>query len=275
MFDIKGLTLRKIVASASIWVSLISGLLVIILYLVERPLEMIIWVLLVPIIFLLIRTGIYNSQLKEKKDEIKNHYSTYHYIHDSMHAYRSTLSGDEFARLIIEFSIGHINKEEVDKRFVALYYKILCNISNTFRHLLTVECVSNIMTLNETEQFLETWLYCSNATEERMKKRSRLSKNQGLAGSVFSNGTLVEYNNDFTNPEGNFCKVLDNYTDFYTAGMSTPISIEGKGYGVLNVDVKTEQKDVFNDKMKPILALYADLLSATFQNYNFVLSLKK
>lgn len=157
-----------------------------------------------------------------------------------------------------------IYRSNIDKSFESSVHELIKEtvnlIATDFSELKQEVVVASLM-LPTTEDAFETVMYSSNVPAKRSSAHSLLlSTSHGVVGEVFNKNRGVIWSIE----ENNFIALRSDYEQFYKSGVSAPISVNGRAYGILNLD--SSVKKTFTELDIDRLSRYTRLLNLVFES---------
>lgn len=217
---------------------------------------------------LILSLGISAHWYKAKKEKFQKLFygnasimATFHHLNHQIR--------DWFAPGKIEERRLH-NQGQIDAEYRLILTNILNKLSDIFGKLTASECHSNIMIIEENG-VAKTVLYCSKVSENRKRERDQqILVTQGILGKCGLNKS-PEFYQDNEKPQleenSSYFQIRDNDSNFYRAGISCPITVNGEILGFVNVDSRSP--NIWLNYHKEVLAIFTDLIALlAIQNIN-------
>ena len=171
-------------------------------------------------------------------------------LHDTIHEARDELKLTNLA---------------IAGREVVASRRILVGLERCFTRLVGARCQASIMlpvlSSDPRTMILRTTIRSLTEPVDRREFETRLCEDQGLAGKAFKTGRPICCS-DF-DKEKDFFAVREGYEKYYRSGIACPFKVNGKVYGVVNLDCK--EKDVFDDKSEVMAQCFGDLIALVHQ----------
>lgn len=210
-------------------------------------------------IFLLMSLLKYMSRLRKRTLELEKAtrrltdlYRALEHLHDLVHYVRDELS--------LSATHGRLTRNKL----LAIIRKVLQGLELCFKRVTGHDCYASIMLPvgGKNPRNIKTAIRSTTENTERTRQDTELVIGSGLAGKAFHLESQSSVSPDFTS-DSSFLAVRKDYAEFYRSGISTPFRVNGKVYGVVNLDCSVT--NVFEDRHRFIVQAVADLIGLLFQ----------